>query len=268
MDKEDEIYSVASNIAYVNYNTNQIEAQSELDKYLEGYTVDKDYENSNIGTTIIRPDGRSAIIAFKGTDFKNIHDLTADVLVSSGYHRLKPTFQIIPNTRFSNAEDYFKIVQKKYGENIHLTGHSLGGSVATHISSKYDKKATIFNSGELPQDLNSPYFNSDPEMIKSYITQSDIISFSGSVFKNQKTIIVNKKINTGNKYFDSHSLANFLPPKLNKIKNNDIKIGIERERERENIEIIKNECVTPSYKKCNKKGTACRCAKTKPKTTF
>ena len=117
MDKEDEEFAVASHIAYVNYNTNQIEAQTQLDKYLNGYTVDKDYENSNIGTTIIKPDG-SAIVAFKGTDFNNIHDLTADVLVSTGYHRLKPKFQIIPNTRFSGADDYFKLEYIRLLQNL------------------------------------------------------------------------------------------------------------------------------------------------------
>jgi len=265
MDKDDEEYAIASHIAYKNYDTNQVEAQKELDDYLDGYTIDTEFGNDDIGTTIIKPDG-SAIIAFKGTDFKNIYDLTADMLVSGGYHRLKTNYQFIPNSRFSNAEDYYKIVKQKHGDNIHLTGHSLGGSVATHISSKYDHKATVFNSGETPQDLNSPYFNSENEMIKSYIVPSDLISVSNKLFNNQNTILVERKIKKGYKYADAHKLANFLPDKINK---NEINNEINNEKKREkSIEIINGEICPPLYKKCNKSGDKCRCKKPKPKTKF
>ena len=262
MDKDDEEFAVASHIAYKNYDTNQVEAQKELDDYLDGYTIDTEFGNDDIGTTIIKPDG-SAIIAFKGTDFKNIYDLTADMLVSGGYHRLKPQYQFIPNTRFSNAEDYYKIVKQKHPE-IHLTGHSLGSAVTTHVASKYDEKATIFNSGDTPQDLNSPYFNSEPEQIKSYIVPTDLISMSAKFFPNQKTIYVERKIKTGYKYTDSHKLANFLPDKKDKGIKNEMEIEKKREK---SIEIINGEC-PPYYKKCDKIGDLCKCIKPKPKTKF
>ena len=263
MESDDEEFAVASHIAYKNYDTNQVEAQKELDYYLDGYKLDTEFGSDDIATTIIKPDG-SAIIAFKGTNSKNIFDLTADMLVSGGYHRLKPQYQFLPNTRFSNAEDYYKIVKQKHPE-IHLTGHSLGGSVATHIASKYNQKATIFNSGETPQDLNSPYFNSENEMIKSYIVPSDLISMSNRIFNNQNTILVNRKIKSGYKYTDSHRLDNFLPDKKDKTKN-EIKNEIEKKRESV-VENINDEC-PPYYKKCDKSGTDCKCIKPKPKTTF
>ena len=264
MDKDDEDFAIASHIAYKNYDTNQVEAQKELDYYLDGYTLDTEFGSDDIATTIIKPDG-SAIVAFKGTNSKNIFDLTADMLVSGGYHRLKSQYQFLPNTRFSNAENYYKIVKQKHPE-IHLTGHSLGGSVATHIASKYDEKATIFNSGDTPQDLNSIYFNSENERIKSYIVPSDLISMSNKLFNNQKTILVNRKVKSGYKYADAHRLDNFLPTKKGKNIKNEMDIEIEKKRESV-VENTNDEC-PPYYKKCNRNGTECKCINPKPKTKF
>ena len=194
------------------------------------------------------------------------------MLVSGGYHRLKPDYQIIPHTRFQRAEDYFKIVSQKHGEDIHLTGHSLGGSVATHIASKYGKKGVVFNAGETPQDLNSPYFNSEQKQIRSYIVPGDVISMSGALFRNHDLRYVPKKMGSS-----KHSMINFLPDKGASKPRSGIQetrskpTGVEPSGSHEilnTVEVNGLECRPPYYKKCDKKGSECKCTKPKPKIKF
>ena len=49
--------------------------------------------------------------------------------------------------RFKNTRKHFGKVQRKHGGNISVTGHSLAGRLAQHISDKYKVKGYSFNGG-------------------------------------------------------------------------------------------------------------------------
>ena len=53
--------------------------------------------------------------------------------------------------RFKNAQSHLDKVKHKYGDNITITGHSLGGSITDHIARKnHDIKGIAFNRGSGP----------------------------------------------------------------------------------------------------------------------
>lgn len=90
---------------------------------------------------------KHVILAFRGTDARNwkngfsskgFRDVTTDVLLAGAAEGL--------SHRFSNAEEITKTLIKQYGkENLTVTGHSLGGSQAMHVSKTFDVGAHVYN---------------------------------------------------------------------------------------------------------------------------
>ena len=204
MPREDLEYSIASQISYDYYdNGNDAEKTQEiLDTYLEGYTFDSEMSYDN-ASTIIRPDG-SVILAYRGTRPTNLDDLNADVSILTGLHKTD-----IPHPRFTEALDHYTKVKNKY-DNVDLTGHSLGGTLADYVGRSSGNKTVVFNPGETI--LSSSLITGDTSKTRVYRTDTfDIISFSNSLYPHAESIRVIPQTSHVNSWFNSHSLNNFLP---------------------------------------------------------
>ncbi len=207
MPLEDMEYSIASQIAYEYYDRNKDAdaTQQILDTYIQGYILDPEVSNDN-ASTVVRPDG-SAILAFRGTR-PNVSDLNADAAILAGQHHGLN----IPHPRFVDADTTYNAVKSKY-DDVDITGHSLGGTLADYIARSYNENAVIFNPGETPLS-NSPVQGRSANT-RMYLTDSfDLVSFSNPMYSNENQIYRIPQ-STGSGYTDSwlnsHSLVNFLP---------------------------------------------------------
>jgi hypothetical protein len=209
MDAEDYEYSIASQLSYDYYdNGNDAEKiQKTLDTYLEGYVFDSDYSTNN-ASTFIRPDG-SAILAYRGTRPTNFDDINTDASILAGQHRSDG----LPHPRFIEAVNHYNYVKAKY-DNVDLTGHSLGGTLADYVGRMNDEKSVIFNPGESPFSL-SVIPASQTSKTTIYRTNTfDIVSFANSMYPHAQSIrVVPQTEGTGifDSWFNSHSILNFLP---------------------------------------------------------
>ena len=144
MPPEDVPYAVASHIAYeYYYDGDPVLTQDKLTSMMDTYTIDENLSN-DVGVVLRNDNDNSAILAYRGTDPKNVFDLNADAQLATGIDKLLP-FQ----TRLSRAEDLYTSTKKNY-PNLSITGHSLGGYLAEHISRTNNEKAVIFNPGLTP----------------------------------------------------------------------------------------------------------------------
>jgi len=203
MDTEDYEYSIASQIAY-DYYYNEMDydkTQETLDAYMPGYEIDDELSTLN-HVVIKRPDD-SAILAYRGTDPSNPHDLMADIIIAGGTHRDPINLN---QTRFNLAEQYYQNAISKYGA-VDLTGHSLGGSLSDYVASKYGAKSTIFNPGASPFEVLREELK--PSVSKVYKTDTlDLLSLGARQYSNIIEVPQNvSKLNP----IGSHSLTNFLP---------------------------------------------------------
>ena len=88
---------------------------------------------------------KKVTIAFRGTDPTNWRDLTTDALMTTGWGAW--------GSRFKNARKITEEVIRRYGkENVVVTGHSLGGAQALHVSQRYGLKAEVYNPYVHPSD--------------------------------------------------------------------------------------------------------------------
>jgi len=144
MPDEDIPYAVASHISYEwYYDGDPVLTQDKLTSMMDTYSLDENLSN-DVGVVLKNNNDNSAILAYRGTDPTNVYDLNADAQLATGLDKLLP-FQ----TRLSRAEDMYKNVKNIY-PNVELTGHSLGGYLADHISRENNEKAVVFNPGLTP----------------------------------------------------------------------------------------------------------------------
>lgn len=144
MPPEDVPYAVASHVAYeYYYDGDPVLTQDKLTSMMDTYTLDTNLSN-DVGVVLRNENDNSAILAYRGTDPTNVYDLNADAQLATGIDKLLP-FQ----TRLSRAEDLYTSVKNNY-PNLSITGHSLGGYLAEHISRTNNEKAVIFNPGLTP----------------------------------------------------------------------------------------------------------------------
>lgn len=105
--------------------------------YVPNYKLIKEFSSPDRTVYQHSPSGH-VVISFRGTDVKNYRDLTTDALLALGKTSIL--------NRFSNADKVAQNVIKRYGkQNVSVTGHSLGGSQALHVSRKYGINAHVFN---------------------------------------------------------------------------------------------------------------------------
>jgi len=205
MPREDMEYSIASQLAYQYYDNNNDaeQIQRALDTYMEGYTFDPEYSTDN-ASTFIRPDG-TAILAYRGTRPTNLDDLNTDASILAGQHRTDT-----PHPRFIEAVNHYNFVKDKYN-NVDLTGHSLGGTLADYVGRMNDEKAVVFNPGESPFSL-SVIPVSQTSKTRIYKTNTfDIVSFANSMYPHAQSIRVVPQTDPQSDWFGSHNLTNFLP---------------------------------------------------------
>ena len=104
------------------------------------YRVERDLSGEDYTTFRDRKSGRG-VVAFRGTNVKNIGDLGTDAAILFGVQSLTP--------RFRAAEDVTRRAMERFGgmENVDVTGHSLGGTQALHATNKTGVHAVAFNPG-------------------------------------------------------------------------------------------------------------------------
>lgn len=172
-----------------------------------GYEIDPQFSNRN-RTLYVNKDTGKTVYSFRGTDLKNkqnrLGDLGSDTLMALGLQDL--------SSRFRNANKYTKKAIEKYGNNLSLTGTSLGGSQALYVNSKQNVPAVAFNpyvNPEVKHHRSFTKFIYDTLISKSvnnnatiYRTQHDPIS----VFSNLSNAVV--KV-VPQSYKNPHSIRNF-----------------------------------------------------------
>ena len=108
-----------------------------------------DSETGTSGTAFRNKDTGEIILAFTGTNFSEFFkDFGTDIyeVNSPGVEHCIPAFE------------FYERLRAKYGDNIVLTGHSLGGSIAQRVALEYNvQKTVVYNS--------APIYVDDPRKI-------------------------------------------------------------------------------------------------------
>ena len=99
-------------------------------------------ETGTSATAFRNKDTGEIILAYTGTNFQSefLKDGAVDVteVVTAGEGHYKPAFE------------FYERVRAKYGNNIVLTGHSLGGNIAQRVALEYNvQKTVVYNSAPL-----------------------------------------------------------------------------------------------------------------------
>ena len=133
-------YAILANSAYKPADDDRHEAH--------GYVLDPELSNRN-RKLFYHPETGKAVMSFRGTNPKNIKDLTTDAMIALGMSHW--------TDRFRNARKATQAAVAKYGkENVVVTGHSLGGSQALYVNAKERVEAHAFNPGVSPLE-KSPF---------------------------------------------------------------------------------------------------------------
>lgn len=139
----DKDYAHLSKIAY------EPDMQKRADAARErGYLLDK--ELSDVHKSVYVDRRNRAIVAYRGTKINDLEDLKADFSILTNQYN---------HPHFTDADEHITRVRNKYGSKIHLTGHSLGGTIADRINKKHGYAATIFNPGSNPLIRQRPNRN-------------------------------------------------------------------------------------------------------------
>ena len=115
-----------------------------------------DPKTGTSGTAFRNKDTGEVILAYTGTNlsfrpevFKDVGTDGYEVLTAGGDH-------------YKPAYEFYERVRAKYGNNIILTGHSLGGNIAQRVALEYNvPKTVVYNSAPL-------YLNEIPKESVSY----------------------------------------------------------------------------------------------------
>ena len=217
MPDEDVPYAVASHISYEwYYDGNPVLTQDKLTSMIDTYAIDENLSN-DVGVVLKNNNDNSAILAYRGTDPTNIYDLNADAQLATGLDRLLP-FQ----TRLQRAEDMYKNVKSVY-PNVSITGHSLGGYLADHISRENNEKAVIFNPGLTPITTHTlPPMGAFKTIV--YETDNfDTLSHSvhNRVYSSEVDLRTITQKENLTEWVGSHNVDSFLPKSRHIVKEND-----------------------------------------------
>ena len=99
-------------------------------------------ETGTSGTAFRNKDTGEVILAFTGTNFQS--EFLKDVGTDINEINFPVLDHCIP------AFEFYERVRAKYGNNIVLTGHSLGGSIAQRVALEYNvQKTVVYNSAPL-----------------------------------------------------------------------------------------------------------------------
>ena len=162
------------------------------------YTLD---ENFNDDRFVVYFNKYSCMVAFRGTYIKNKTDLHMDSYIVFN--------QMRKNKYFKKAEESLEEILKAYPKHaIHLTGHSLGGSISLFLLNSFYSKiksSTLFNPG-----------------ISVVPYKSDIIQQYAKNPKNHFVIQLGDPVSNGILKYDPKHLICFLKEKHSKIIDNHL----------------------------------------------
>lgn len=207
MPPEDVPYAVASHIAYeYYYDGDPVLTNDKLISMMDTYTLDNELSN-DVGVVLRNQNDNSAILAYRGTDPTNIYDLNADAQLATGLDRLLP-FQ----TRLQRAEDLYTSVKNVY-PNVELTGHSLGGYLADHISRENNEKAVIFNPGLTPITTHTlpPVGNIKPIVYETDNFDTLSHSVHNRIYTSEVDLRTITQRENLTEWIGSHNVDSFLP---------------------------------------------------------
>lgn len=106
-----------------------------------GYIHDPDLSTENTAV-YAKPDKSHAVVSFAGTNIRNKSDLGADANLVVG--NLKNT------ERYRNSAKIASAARNKYGNNVTLSGYSLGGAVADTLGGEEGYESVVYNPGSNP----------------------------------------------------------------------------------------------------------------------
>lgn len=98
-----------------------------------GYIYDEELSTKH--AAVYHRNGKP-VVAYRGT--ADLADVGTDLFVAAGSTK---------HPRFQDAVALADKVKSKYAQDPELTGHSLGGTLAHHVSDQRGHEATVFNPG-------------------------------------------------------------------------------------------------------------------------
>jgi hypothetical protein len=202
------VYARLSKIAYEGKNEDLVRNQLRDLGLGRVMTYLPKLSTKNYKTFLDKRTGK-AIISYRGTDIKNLSDLSADTAIFFGVEPL--------SQRFNDALLHAKAVEKTVGRgNVELTGHSLGGSEALYVTENTGMPSVTFNPGKTfyQFDLLGNYKQARnflfPESDKSnkmnakiYTTKGDAVSFNADRSNGEVTHVPACN-------YDVHGINNFI----------------------------------------------------------
>ena len=151
-----------------------------IDKALEG--SDYSLEKLKRGVAVYRHKDGSSVLNVKGTDVTNKRDILSDIRLGLGLSKHDKQF----SSRKKQIKDHLKNEDPK---SVTLTGHSLGGSIATSAMAKSKsvrdnvRSVELFNTGytkAFNSELSKGLSKDDKKLLKNKLThhhvESDVIS--------------------------------------------------------------------------------------------
>ena len=160
--------------------------QNNIEDAIKNTNYKYDPELSSQTEQVFYKPNKEVVIAHVGTNFgsrKWYNDLRSDNAILWGLEK--------QNKRFKNGQSHLNKVKKKYGNNITVTGHSLGGSISEQLArSNPNINSIAFNRGSGPLQQ----FRKRPKKLIDVSNRNDPISyFSRSSKGKRKNNIINNK---------------------------------------------------------------------------
>lgn len=224
MQSDDIAMAQASDLAYRHEQhilTNPATANEETQKLLNERFTEPHFLMPQFSTenaiTIERPN-KEYIMAVRGTRPTNPSDLISDAQILLNESKVN---------RVSSVEQLYKSFRAEQPDaKLTITGHSLGSYVGHELANKYDETFVGFSHPSSPLGLLSANIDYDTTAEhKFYFTNNlDVISSLNKYTKfTDKQIILPQKQSTQKDFFGSHSIENFLPNKVERLKPKIIK---------------------------------------------
>lgn len=162
---------------------------------VKGFSMDTQESNSK-RAVFVNEATKQVVISHRGTDPTTAANLSTDFAIALGLESM--------TRRYKNATARDAATKEKYkGYNLHLTGHSLGGSIATRSAVANNIPASVYNPGS--GLLNVSHFLKPKKQgrVTNYTTLGDPLSLTSKLRPTKKVYVAQKK------GFNAHALANF-----------------------------------------------------------
>jgi len=140
------------------------------------YLEDTYDEKTGTSATAFRDkDTGEVILSYTGTNLKSgWKEIYKDVMKSDAGE----IFFGSGSTHYEPAYEFYEKIREKYGDNIILTGHSLGGNIAQKVALKYNvQKTIVYNS--------APLYTKFRQMLANFLSKGQ--ERTGDIFLNNFT---------------------------------------------------------------------------------